>query len=56
MLSAGVHPSTPFQEKLSNLTQLFFRYNGMAPATDTGIKIAYSAGIDDLFRTAKKNR
>ena len=54
VLSAGVHPSTPFQEKLSNLTQLFFRYNGMAPATDTGIKIAYSAGIDDLFRTAKK--
>jgi len=54
VFSAGLHPSTSFQEKLSNWTKFFFKYNGMAPATDLGVRVAFSAGIDEIFNVAKE--
>lgn len=54
VFSAGLHPSTSFQEKLANWTKFFFKYNGMAPATDLGARVAFSAGLDEIFNIAKE--
>jgi hypothetical protein len=53
-LSSGLHPSTKFQEKLSEWTQTFFKFNLMAPATNFAAKGAFSTGIDETFNIAKK--
>jgi len=53
-LSSGLHPSTKFQEKLGEWTKTFFKFNLMAPATNFAAKGAFSTGIDETFKLAKK--
>ncbi len=52
--SAGIHPTTKFQERLGEWTKTFFKYNGMAPATNFAAKVAFSSGIDEIFTISKK--
>ena len=54
VFSAGLHPSTTFQQKLSDWTKTFFKINGMAPATNFAAKVAFSTGINEVFDIAKK--
>jgi len=54
MLSSGGHPSTPLQQTLANWTKTFFKFNGMAPATNYAAKGSFDTGADELYRMGKK--
>jgi hypothetical protein len=54
VFSAGMNPTTNLQARLGNLTQTFFKYNLMAPATNLAARVAFSSGIDEVFTLAKK--